>query len=349
MNYDVRIDDNFLKADHSDGEVLQHTDLNELERVVKAGINANYLDIQKLQDGSLSVSNATNLKGQEGSATLSQSVVEILQSSDNKIPSSLQVKNFVESSINTFKTGLIFYWNSEGGQEGANIFNQVCAKYDAGESFIFYGKVLVEEMSYTDDTSKNKYLVVPIMVNKSSSADATNVDNYSFSIPPIYCNEVDHYVLSTIQLTGVWGNYTDVSCVTDNYNLPPATMSDLLYQMTSAYNETLTGDYSSVITTNVMSFTTEDAETLRQLTLDATIGNLCKIKVSINGIVNLIGEVVTHIHHKNIYSVTIDCVALGANSPISRATINIVFKPSEDDPEVWLNDTELTKISVSTL
>lgn len=103
MNYDVRIDDNFLKADHSDGEVLQHTDLNELERVVKAAINANYLDIQKLEDGTILVSTANSLKGAYGSATLSQSVSETLVPSDNKIPSSLQVKNFVENIVNMIK------------------------------------------------------------------------------------------------------------------------------------------------------------------------------------------------------------------------------------------------------
>lgn len=103
MNYDVRIDDNFLKADHSDGEVLQHTDLNELERVVKTAINANYLDIQKLEDGIILVSVANSLKGANGNATLSQSVSETLVPSDNKIPSSLQVKNFVESVVNMVK------------------------------------------------------------------------------------------------------------------------------------------------------------------------------------------------------------------------------------------------------
>lgn len=103
MNYNVRIDDNFLKADHSDGEVLQHTDLNELERVVKTAINANYLDIQKLENGIILVSVANSLKGANGNATLSQSVSETLVPSDNKIPSSLQVKNFVESVVNMVK------------------------------------------------------------------------------------------------------------------------------------------------------------------------------------------------------------------------------------------------------
>ena len=144
MNYNVRIDDNFLKADHSDGEVLQHTDLNELESVVKTAINANYLDIQKLEDGTKSVSGATSLKGANGVATLSQFVSESLQPSDNKIPSSLQVKNFVENVVNTANTGLVFYWDGTGGQEGANIFNQICSKYDNNGKFVFYGKFVVD-------------------------------------------------------------------------------------------------------------------------------------------------------------------------------------------------------------
>lgn len=100
MNYNVRISDNFLKADHVDGEVLQHTDLNELESVVKTAINANYTDIQKMQDGSIPVSSASSLKGIDGVATLSQFISESLQPSDSKIPTSLQVKNFVENVVN---------------------------------------------------------------------------------------------------------------------------------------------------------------------------------------------------------------------------------------------------------
>ena len=126
MNYDVRIDDNFLKADHSDGEVLQHTDLNELERVVKTAINANYLDIQKLEDGIIPVSVANSLKGAYGNATLSQSVSETLVPSDNKIPSSLQVKNFVESVVNMIKDtnsviNLVFTGDYSSGVTSGNV------------------------------------------------------------------------------------------------------------------------------------------------------------------------------------------------------------------------------------
>ena len=77
MEYNVRIDDNFLRGDHVDGEVLQHTDLNELENVAKTAINANYEDIQKLQDGTILIGNSEKLDG----ASLSKFADETLQNS----------------------------------------------------------------------------------------------------------------------------------------------------------------------------------------------------------------------------------------------------------------------------
>lgn len=97
MDYNKRIDDNFLKADYVDGEVLQHTDMNELESVVKLGVNANYEDIQKIQDGTISVENSNKLSG----ATLSKVSSETLQNSDVKVPTSAQVKQYIDSAISS--------------------------------------------------------------------------------------------------------------------------------------------------------------------------------------------------------------------------------------------------------
>ena len=97
MNYNKRIDENFLRADYVDGEVLQHSDLNELESVVKTAINANYEDIQKLQDGTLIAENATKFNG----ATLSKYSTETLQNSDTKVPSSMQTKQYVDAAISS--------------------------------------------------------------------------------------------------------------------------------------------------------------------------------------------------------------------------------------------------------
>lgn len=94
-NYNVRIDDNFLRADFTDGQVLQHTDLNEFESVVKLAVNANYEDIQKIQDGTIQAGGAATLSGAE----LSTYETETLQNSDTKIPTSMQIKQYVDASV----------------------------------------------------------------------------------------------------------------------------------------------------------------------------------------------------------------------------------------------------------
>ena len=224
MNYNVRIDDNFLKADHSDGEVLQHTDLNELESVVKTAINANYLDIQKLEDGTISVAGATSLKGTDGVATLSQFINESLQPSDSKIPTSLQVKNFVENVVNTANTGLVFYWDGTGGQEGANIFNQICSKYDNNGKFVFYGRFSVD-VGYDKPSGEHveipRDIIAPIMVNKLTDRQTGNKDYLSFSFPPVFLGH--KYSICSIELTGDWGKFTDVKQMTWSDSMAPVT------------------------------------------------------------------------------------------------------------------------------
>lgn len=224
MNYNVRIDDNFLKADHSDGEVLQHTDLNELESVVKTAINANYLDIQKLENGTISVAGATSLKGTDGVATLSQFINESLQPSDSKIPTSLQVKNFVENVVNTANTGLVFYWDGTGGQEGANIFNQICSKYDNNGKFVFYGRFYVD-VGYDKPSGEHveipRDIIAPIMVNKLTDRQTGNKDYLSFSFPPVFLGH--KYSICSIELTGEWGKFTDVKQMTWADSMAPVT------------------------------------------------------------------------------------------------------------------------------
>lgn len=344
MNYNVRIDDNFLKADHSDGEVLQHTDLNELESVVKTAINANYADIQKLQNGVIPVSNANSLKGASGSATLSQSVSELLVPSDNKIPSSLQVKNFVDNTISAFSSGLVFYWNGIEGQEGADIFNQVCAKYDAGEKFIFYGKISIQVPTQVSGTYETRHLIMPITVSKILNNESYD---YSFSVPSVYCGNFANYISPYIRLIGTWGNYTNVVCgIMEDY-MTPITKAQLEGALFSEYLATLSGDYSSA-TTGGITLTEEDAQQLRVKTSNTMEGALFRINLNINGTVHLLGEI-TRVHTKvNAYYATIDCTSLGVNSNI-KATINIYFTSSDTDPDTWITDTEHTKLYVSTL
>lgn len=345
MNYNVRIDDNFLKANYSDGEVLQHTDLNELESVVKTAINANYVDIQKLQDGTKSVSGATSLKGANGVATLSQFVSESLQPSDNKIPSSLQVKNFVENVVNTANTGLVFYWDGTGGQEGANIFNQICNKYDNNGKFVFYGKFIVD-VGYDNESGEHveilRDVIAPIVVNKLTDRQAGNEDYHSFSFPPVFIGS--KYVLCTVKLTGSWGNFTDVKQTLWSDDMAPAMVKDA----NSVTNLTISGDYSDAVTSGSMPLSDEDVSNIYFKLFSINEGKLVTIKVNLNGVVNTLGELTEHkIEDNNLYY-TIDLISLGQNSNY-KLTLKLHLTPSEDDPTLWLNDSTYSKIYVTTI
>lgn len=46
----MRIDDNYLRGDRVDGEVITSADFNELETIIKTAINANYDEISNLKD-----------------------------------------------------------------------------------------------------------------------------------------------------------------------------------------------------------------------------------------------------------------------------------------------------------
>ena len=94
-----RIDNKYLTASHRPGEVILAEDMNELESVVKAGINANYEDIQKIEDGTIMVGNASQLQG----ATLSTYSDSELSDDDNKFPSSRQVKRYIDSADSDLK------------------------------------------------------------------------------------------------------------------------------------------------------------------------------------------------------------------------------------------------------
>lgn len=90
-----RISDAYLNPTFTDGQVLLHTTMNEIVSVVKTGINENYYDIQRILNGTLVPDNATKLNG----ATLSKYVDGELEADDNKVPTSQQVKAYVDAAI----------------------------------------------------------------------------------------------------------------------------------------------------------------------------------------------------------------------------------------------------------
>lgn len=90
-----RIGDEYLNSNYADGQILTHEDLNELVSIVKTSINENYYEIQKLENGEKTVGSSDSLDG----AKLSRLSDSLLQNDDNIIPSSQQVKTYIDAKI----------------------------------------------------------------------------------------------------------------------------------------------------------------------------------------------------------------------------------------------------------
>lgn len=106
-----RIGETDLNPTYKDGQVLQHTDMNNIVGVIKEAVNANYHDIQKLQNGKKTVGNAEKLND----STLSRYLDESLQADDNKVPSSQQVKHYVDDLFSEYSAPIrgVDYWTDE--------------------------------------------------------------------------------------------------------------------------------------------------------------------------------------------------------------------------------------------
>jgi hypothetical protein len=100
-----------LNPNYKDGQVYQHTDINNMLSILKTAINENYYDIQRLENGTKTAGNATSLDG----ATLSRYLNESLQADDNKIPSSQQAKAYIDGLLANFNPPVrgVDYWTSE--------------------------------------------------------------------------------------------------------------------------------------------------------------------------------------------------------------------------------------------
>ncbi len=92
-----RIGDNVLNTVYVDGQTLLHTDVNEIVLVCKTAINENYFDIQRLQKGEIQAGDAVLLDG----ASLSTMELEQLIGDDKKVPTSLQVKTYIDLAISS--------------------------------------------------------------------------------------------------------------------------------------------------------------------------------------------------------------------------------------------------------
>lgn len=106
-----RIGEADLNPTYKDGQVYQHTDVNNMLSILKTAVNENYNDIQRLENGTKTVGNANKLSG----ATLSRYLDETLQADDNKIPSSQQAKAYVDDLFSSFSPPIrgVDYWTEE--------------------------------------------------------------------------------------------------------------------------------------------------------------------------------------------------------------------------------------------
>ena len=94
-----RIGDEYLNPNFQDGQILLNSDINEIVSIVKEGINANFNDIQKIQNGSHQVGNSKQLDG----ADLSRFSDGEMVGSDKLIPTSQQVKSYVDGKVQEIK------------------------------------------------------------------------------------------------------------------------------------------------------------------------------------------------------------------------------------------------------
>lgn len=106
-----RIGETDLNPIYKDGQVYQHTDINQQVSIIKTAVNENYYDIQKMQNGQKTVGNANQLDG----ATLSRYIDEPLQADDNKIPSSQQVMAHINERFSEYSAPIrgVDYWTED--------------------------------------------------------------------------------------------------------------------------------------------------------------------------------------------------------------------------------------------
>lgn len=147
-----RIGEADLNPNYKDGQVYQHTDINNMLSILKTAVNENYHDIQKLENGEKTAGNADQL----GGATFSRYIDEELQADDNKIPSSQQVKNYADNLFSEYSAPVrgVDYWTEEDKQE---IVDEASAEViDARAGFQTLGERLDNKPYYFDTVEDMK-------------------------------------------------------------------------------------------------------------------------------------------------------------------------------------------------
>lgn len=146
-----RIGEADLNPNYKDGQVYQHTDINNMLSILKAAINENYYDIQRLENGTKTAGNANSLDG----ATLSRDLDEELQADDNKIPSSQQAKAYIDGLLANFNPPVrgIDYWTQEDQEyvidEAADLVGDQ-VKIEMATFDVIDGKLIIRGTKYSE-------------------------------------------------------------------------------------------------------------------------------------------------------------------------------------------------------
>ena len=169
MQDDKRISDSTLNTDYKDGQILQHTDMNAIVSVLKEGINANYEDIKKIQNGETNAGNANALSG----AGLSKYIDEELQDDDNKIPTSQQVKAYTDAKFNGVAPQKgVDYWTDSDKEEIVNDVVNIVVE-DATNAF---NENVAEKTEEFNANATDKTTAFDINANNKTNNFNTNVE-----------------------------------------------------------------------------------------------------------------------------------------------------------------------------
>lgn len=192
----MRIDDNYLRGDRVDGEIITSSDFNELETVVKTAINANYDDIINVSKDIVNI-NQFNLDTINNLANLDDGV-----------------KNNAEEIRNLKENGLVYdiplyYYNGLHNQENLDMFNEICGLFDNKSPFVLVGRFEVE-LQTGEDTFEMEEVIAPIQVKNYTDRE-TGGTVLSFATAPIWLGS--QYNIATIGLVGEWGNFTDFQTI----------------------------------------------------------------------------------------------------------------------------------------
>ncbi|MBR3209197.1 MAG: hypothetical protein IKN65_00120 [Clostridia bacterium] len=271
MAYNKRINDEDLPGNYVDGSVLLHTDMNKLETLTREGINDNYEDIQKLQDGTFVIGYAATAGSAEtssalDSATLSTYDEETLQNNDAKVPTSKQVKEYVDAAVSGIVTDYpdltnkpqingvtlvgnktssdlgidvpIYYYDGQNNATNVAMFNELCDKFDDGEKFLLVGKVQLQNGYTYNGTFYDRKIevLVPISVKDFTDYEEEGTTYYSFMTDPV--RTTSGYAVGGVKLTGTWGNFTACEEMTFSYDEGPAKKGDLAtVALSGSYND----------------------------------------------------------------------------------------------------------------